>query len=95
MKVKTDAPKEDPAVTAARERETARADAAYINNTQTLLDDETRKRARRFGQRVALTGANPAGSGGMGGSVASATGVQSSGSFIPLASVNGAGVSIV
>ena len=94
MKVKTDAPKEDPAVTAARERETARADAAYINNTQTLLNDETRKRARRFGQRIALTGANPAG-GGMSGSSASATGVQSSGSFVPLASVNGAGVSIV
>lgn len=94
MKVKTDAPKEDPAIAAARERETARADAAYINNTQSLLDDETRKRARRFGQRVALTGASPAG-GGMSGSTASVTGVQSTGSFIPLASVNGSGVQIV
>lgn len=94
MKVKNDAPKEDPTVTAARERETARADAAYINNTQTLLNDETRKRARRFGQRIALTGANPAG-GGMssGGQAPSATGAPAG--FTPLATVNGSGVSIV
>lgn len=94
MKVQKTDTKEDPAVTAAREREQARADASFINNTQGLLDEETRKRARRFGQRIALTGANPAG-GGMsaGGQAPTATGAPSG--FTPLATVNGSGVSIV
>jgi len=52
--------KEDPAIAAAREREQQRADAAYITNTQGLLDSENRRRARRFGRRIALSGANPA-----------------------------------
>jgi hypothetical protein len=74
VKVKTPvAAKEDPAVTAAREREQARADAAFIGNTQGLLDDENRKRGRRFGRRVALTGADPS-AGPSGNSTASVTG---------------------
>lgn len=93
MKVQKTETKEDPTVTAAREREQARADASFISNTQGLLDEETRRRARRFGQRIALTGANPAGGGMSGGQAASVTGVQSS--FTPLATVNGSGVSIV
>lgn len=60
MKVKAaKAPKEDPAIAAAREREEKRADAAFITNTQELLSDETQRRNRRFGRRVALTGAAP------------------------------------
>lgn len=61
MKVKVKAPKEDPAIAAAREREEKRADAAFITNTQELLSDETKRRNRRFGRRVAMTGASPAG----------------------------------
>lgn len=62
MKVKTPSPTpEDPAIVAARQREQARADGAFISNTQSLLDDETRRRQRQFGRRVALTGAGPGG----------------------------------
>jgi hypothetical protein len=62
VKVKTPAPTpEDPAIVAARQREQARADGAFISNTQSLLDDETRRRQRQFGRRVALTGADPGG----------------------------------
>jgi len=93
VKVQKTETKEDPAVTAARDREQARADASFITNTQGLLDDETRRRARRFGQRIALTGANPAGGGMTGGQAPTATGAPAG--FTPLASVNGSGVSIV
>lgn len=60
MKVKT--PKEDPAIKSAREREERRADQAFVENAQGVLDDETRKKIRRFGARgrvarVAGTGA--------------------------------------
>lgn len=70
----TAGPQEDPAIAEARAREQQRADSAYIQNTQTLLDDETRRRARRFGRRIALTGSNPASGGspfgsGSGGSI--------------------------
>jgi hypothetical protein len=65
VKVKTPAPTpEDPAIAAARAQEQQRADAAYTLNTQSLLDEDTKKRTRRFGQRVALTGANPGAGGG-------------------------------
>lgn len=82
MKVKTPPPTpEDPAIVDARNREQARADGAFVTNTQALLDDETRRRQRQFGRRVALTGADPSGglAGGAGGSAT-----------IPLAG-NGAG----
>lgn len=49
MKAKT--PKEDPATKSAREAEQRRADAAFVDNAQGLLDDETRRRIRRFGAR--------------------------------------------
>lgn len=67
MKVKT--PKEDPAAKTAREREQARADAAFIENSQELLDEETRRRVRRFGVRgrAARGGGAVAGSGGVAG----------------------------
>lgn len=53
------APKEDPAVVAARNAEADRAQNAYIANTQDLLQEETRKRVRRLGARVALSGVQP------------------------------------
>lgn len=83
MKVKQTTAQEDPTITAAREREQQRADAAYISNTQGLLDNQTRRRNRRFGRRVSLTGADPAG-GGMSGT---------SGSAISLGSTGGGSVS--
>lgn len=49
MKVKT--PKEDPRIKSARESEERRADAAFIENTGQLLDEETRRRIRKFGSR--------------------------------------------
>ena len=67
MKVKT--PKEDPAAKTAREREQARADAAFIENSQEVLDEETRRRIRRFGVRGRAAGiATGAVSGGGSGS---------------------------
>lgn len=70
--MKTKAPKEDPAVVAAREREERRADAAYIEGTANLLDEETRRRIRRFGRRGAASravagGGFGGGAGGVGG----------------------------
>ena len=50
--MKTKAPKEDPTIKAAREREERRADAAYVENAAGLLDEETRRRIRRFGARA-------------------------------------------
>lgn len=70
MKVK--APKEDPALKASREREEARAESAFINETQGVLDDETRRRTRRLGRRAALTGFAPGG------------GARPGGSFVPI-----------
>jgi hypothetical protein len=76
VKVKTPAPTpEDPAIVAARQREQARADGAFISNTQSLLDDETRRRQRQFGRRVALTGADP------GGGIATGSGSSGDGGF--------------
>lgn len=49
--MKTKAPKEDPRIKSAREAEERRADASFIENTGELLDDETRRRIRRFGAR--------------------------------------------
>lgn len=72
MKAKT--PKEDPATKSAREAEQRRADAAFVDNAQGILDDETRRRIRRFGARGgavrAIGGVGGVGgaSGGSGGS---------------------------
>lgn len=80
MKVKT--PKEDPSIKSARDREERRADAAFIENTTGLLDEEQRKRVRRFGKRGnavrSVTGGSTA-SGGTSGGVAGGGG----GSFDP------------
>lgn len=66
MKVK--APKEDPTIKGAREREERRADAAVIENTSNLLDDETRRKIRKYGKRAGrATTATGGGSGGSGG----------------------------
>lgn len=71
--VKVKAPKEDPSAKAAREREQARADSAYVDNAQGILDEETRRRVRRLGRRASLAGVSPGG--GAGG-----------GSFVPIGS---------
>lgn len=47
---KPKAAKEDPAVTAAREREQRRAEAARTSETQALLLGDTMRRFRRFGR---------------------------------------------
>lgn len=49
--MKTKTPKEDPRIKSAREAEERRADASFIENTGELLDDETRRRIRKFGAR--------------------------------------------
>lgn len=69
--MKTKAPKEDPRIKSAREAEERRADAAFIENTGELLDDETRRRIRKFGARG---GGAVSVSGGGGGSVGSGPG---------------------
>lgn len=79
MKVKT--PKEDPSIKSARDREERRADAAFIENTSGLLDDETRKRIRRFGKRSGAARAVAGGVTGASGSTSGSTG--GSGSFDP------------
>lgn len=73
--MKTKAPKEDPTIKAAREREERRADAAYVENAAGLLDEETRRRIRRFGARAnaARVGGVTGGIGG-GGSVGAGAG---------------------
>lgn len=64
--MKTKAPKEDPSIKAARDREERRADAAFVEGAQGLLDEETRRRIRRFGRRN--TASRPGtGGGGVGG----------------------------
>lgn len=78
---KVRAPKEDPSLAAARAREEARAESAFITEAQGVLDDETRRRTRRLGRRTALSGVSP------GGGNASTGG----GSFIPLSSYSGGG----
>ncbi|WGM47658.1 hypothetical protein KOAAANKH_02540 [Brevundimonas sp. NIBR10] len=79
MKVKT--PKEDPRIASARDREERRADAAFVENASGILDDETRKRIRRFGKRGGSVRATATGaSASTGGSGASSSG---GGSFDP------------
>ncbi len=56
------APKEDPAVTQAREREQLRAEAARTEETQALRMSDTLRRLRRFGS---LPGAAAAAGGGV------------------------------
>lgn len=65
MKVKT--PKEDPRIKSAREAAERRADAAFIENTGQILDEETRKRIRRFGNRGSAVRAVAGGGGSPGG----------------------------
>lgn len=78
--MKAKAPKEDPTIKAAREREERRADAAYVEGAAALLDEETRRRIRRFGARTnaarvgGVTGGVGGGIGGGGGSVGSGAG---------------------
>ncbi len=78
MKVK--APKEDPTAKSARDREERRADAAFIENTSGLLDEEQRKRVRRFGRRGGAVRVASAG-GAAGGSGASAGGSFDPGAY--------------
>lgn len=89
MRVKnttTTAP-EDPAIKAARDREQARADAAYVSNAQGVLDEQNRKRARRNGLRPltaiaqAALGNTPYASGG--GSVPLTTASPANGGYVP------------
>lgn len=94
MKVKT--PKEDPRIKSARESEERRADAAFIENTGQLLDEETRRRIRKFGNRNSARAAvRASGAGtttGMGGSAASGGGIGSGGgggSYDPGATTGG------
>lgn len=94
--MKTKAPKptpEDPAIKSARDREERRADAAFIENTTGLLDEEQRKRVRRFGKRAtaarATTGASPSSGGQSSG--ASSGGSSGGGSFDPGAYGGGGG----
>lgn len=83
--MKTKAPKEDPRIKSAREAEERRADASFIENTGELLDDETRRRIRKFGARgggaVSVSGGGGGGSvgSGPGGSVAPISGGGASG----------------
>ncbi|MFN4840187.1 MAG: hypothetical protein ACK5MB_07455 [Phycisphaerales bacterium] len=56
------APKEDPAVTQAREREQLRAEATRTEETQALRMSDTLRRLRRFGR---LQGAAAAAGGGV------------------------------
>lgn len=79
MKVKT--PKEDPSIKAARDREERRADAAFIENTSSLLDEETRKRIRRFGTRGGAV--RVSGGGGGGGRGGGGAGGSGGGSYDP------------
>lgn len=78
--MKTKAPKEDPSIKAARDREERRADAAFVEGAQGLLDEETRRRIRRFGKRNAASRApGGAAGGGGGGSVGGGAGGALSG----------------
>ncbi len=85
MKVKT--PKEDPRIKSARESEERRADAAFIENTGQILDEETRKRIRRFGSRGSAAQVVAGGGGGVGGGGAGSSG----GSYDPGGMVGGSG----
>lgn len=63
MKTKVKLPPEDPAIKAARDAEQRRADSAFQANAGEVLDEETRKRIRRFGARVGPLAAIVAGGG--------------------------------
>lgn len=80
MKTKTvAAAKEDPSIKAARDREERRADAAFLDGAKGLLDEETRRKIRKFGSRPAARAAAAAGSG----AAAGAGSGSGSGSFDP------------
>lgn len=71
--MKTKAPKEDPRIKSARDAEERRADASFIESAGQVLDDETRRRIRKFGARgnavrVVASGSAASGGGGSGGS---------------------------
>lgn len=86
MKVKT--PKEDPRIKSAREAEERRADSAFIENTGQLLDEATRKKIRRVGQRgrMRVAAAGAAGAGAAAGGAGAGAGSSGGGSFDPGAS---------
>lgn len=68
-------PAENAAITAARAQEQARADAAFVTNTQSLEQEELRRKARRLGGRVtsATSGAVAPGAAGLGADGSQAT----------------------
>ncbi|WP_374387090.1 hypothetical protein [Brevundimonas sp.] len=81
-------PKEDPAVTAARQREEARVEAARTEETQALLTGATVRRLRRFGRVSSGSGGSvpiyrpPSTGGSSGGGMPTSGGsVSSGGSF--------------
>lgn len=80
--MKTKTPKEDPSIKAARDREERRTDAAFVENAAANLDEETRRRIRRFGSRAAVArgAGRPAGTPSAGGGSNSSSG---GGSFDP------------
>jgi hypothetical protein len=65
MRVKVKGPQQDPTILAAQKAEQARADAAFVSNTQGLLNDDAKARARRYGRRTDMTGAPGAPSAGV------------------------------
>lgn len=79
--MKTKTPKEDPRIKSAREAEERRADASFIENTGQILDEETRKRIRRFGSRGAAVQAAGAGARGGGGAATGGGSFDPSGSY--------------
>lgn len=79
--MKTKTPKEDPTIKSAREREERRADAAYLENAAALLDEETRRRIRRFGARANASRVGGVTGGIGGGSVGSGAGGSIGGGF--------------
>lgn len=83
MKAKT--PKEDPATKSAREAEQRRADAAFLEGAQGNLDEETRRRIRRFGARGAAARiiGGVGGAAGSGSTSGSGDGWSSGGDFMP------------
>jgi hypothetical protein len=79
--VKTKTPKEDPKIKSAREAAERRADASFIEDTGQILDEETRRRIRKFGNRSTAArigggagGGRGGGNGGGGGSVGGGAG---------------------
>lgn len=62
MGLKSRGPVEDEATRQRREAAERRAEISRIETTQEILDDETRRRIRRFGSRASLGGGGRASS---------------------------------